>query len=125
MLTQQVVQQPINSSNKNKRLKSIHKRMSRIEIIQNLAEKTGLKRVEVDSVFEHLSHLVKSHLQLSGSGEFLIPKLGVKIKRVRRKPTKTRTTVSPLTQSEVVIPSKPERWDIKVVLLKVLKESLI
>lgn len=57
--------------------------MSRIEILQEIAEKTNLKRVEVDAVFEQLSALLKSHLQLQGSGEFLIPRVGVKIKRVR------------------------------------------
>lgn len=103
---------------------SLNQRMSRSDIIKTIAHNVGLKQAQVSSVFEELAMLVKNHLDMNGSGEFLVPKLGIKIKRVKRKATKTRSTVSPLIQSRVLIPSKPERWDVKVQALKTLKDII-
>lgn len=111
-------------SKKLKKVKPIKSRMSRNEIIQTIADETGLRRVDVDLVFDSLADLVKSHMKTRGSGEFMIPKIGLKIKRIKRKATKQRKMVSPLTNQEVLIPSKPPRWDVKLIALKVLKEAV-
>ncbi len=111
-------------SKKLKKVKPIKSRMSRNEIIQTIADETGLRRVDVDLVFDSLADLVKSHMKARGSGEFMIPKIGLKIKRIKRKATKQRKMVSPLTNQEVLIPSKPARWDVKLIALKVLKEAV-
>ena len=100
-------------------------KQTRVEILQAIAEKTGLKRVDVEAVFTEMAGLVKSHMKKRGSGEILVPKLGIKIRRVRRKPTKKRKMVSPLTGKEVVIPAKPARDDVKVLALKILKETVL
>jgi nucleoid DNA-binding protein len=113
-----------NTVEKKARVAAIKDRQTRMEILQMISDKTGLKRVDVESVFNELSQLVKGHLKKRGSGEFMIPKLGLKIKRVRRKPTKKRVMVSPLTGQEVVIPAKPARDDIKLIALKTLKASV-
>lgn len=107
------------------RTKAIKDKQTRIEILQTISDKTGLKRVEVEAVFTEMAELIKAHMKKQGSGEIMIPKLGLKIRKVRRKPTKKRTMVSPLTGQEVVIPPKPARDDIKLVALKGLKESLL
>ncbi len=107
------------------RTKAIKDKQTRIEILQTISEQTGLKRVEVEAVFTELSKLVKAHMKKQGSGEFMIPKMGLKILKVRRKPTKKRVMVSPLTGKEVVIPPKPARDDIKLIALKGLKEALL
>lgn len=106
-------------------LEPIKKRQTRVEILQYISEKTNLKRVEVEAVFTEMANLVKAHLTQKGSGEILLPKLGVKIRKVKRKKTKERKMVSPLTGQEVVIPSKPAREDIKLIALKPLKEVLV
>ena len=107
------------------RIKAIKDRQTRIEILQTISDTTGLKRVEVEAVFTEMAKLVKAHMKKQGSGEVMIPKMGLKIRKVRRKPTKKRTMVSPLTGQEVVIPPKPARDDIKLIALKGLKESLL
>jgi hypothetical protein len=107
-----------------KKTKPTKEKQTRIQILQHISDQTGLKRVEVESVFTVLQKLVASHMKKQGSGKFMIPKLGIKIMKVRRKPTKKRVMVSPLTQQEVVIPSKPARDDIKLIALKGLKETL-
>lgn len=107
------------------RVKASKERQTRMQILQSISDTTGLKRVEVEAVFTEFAKLVKSHMKKQGSGEVMVPKLGLKIRKVRRKPTKKRTMVSPLTGKEVVIPPKPARDDIKLIALKGLKESLL
>lgn len=107
------------------KIKAIKDRQTRMEILQQISDETGLKRVEVEAVFTAMGKIIKAHMKKQGSGEIMIPKLGLKIRKVRRKPTKKRTMVSPLTGQEVVIPPKPARDDIKLIALKGLKESLL
>lgn len=107
------------------RVKAIKDKQTRVEILQHISNVTGLKRVEVEAVFTEMAKLIKAHMKKQGSGEIMVPKLGLKIRKVRRKPTKKRVMVSPLTGKEVVIPPKPARDDIKLIALKGLKESLL
>lgn len=107
------------------KIKAIKDRQTRMEILQHISDETGLKRVEVEAVFTAMAKVIKSHMKKQGSGEIMIPKLGLKIRKVRRKPTKKRTMISPLTGQEVVIQPKPARDDIKLIALKGLKESLL
>jgi hypothetical protein len=76
----------------------------------------------VESVFDANQALMKAHLAKNGSGQYTIPKTGIKVKRVRKKATKQRTMVSPLNQMEFVIPSKPARDVVKLYALKIAKE---
>lgn len=114
----------VQSSQKKERIRAIKERQSRAEIFQHIAMDTDIKRVDVEAVFDSLAKLVKAHLKKQGSGEIILPKLGLKIRKVRRKATKQRKMVSPLTGTEVVIPSKPARDDVKLVVLKSLKEAV-
>ncbi len=114
----------VQSSQKKERVRAIKERQSRAEIFQHIAMETDIKRVDVEAVFDSLAKLVKAHLKKQGSGEIILPKLGLKIRKVRRKATKQRKMVSPLTGTEVVIPSKPARDDVKLVVLKSLKEAV-
>lgn len=100
-------------------------RQSRMEIFQTISDRTGLKRVEVEAVFTEFKELTESHLRKRGSGEIIVPKLGLKIVRKRRRATQSRRMISPLTGSEVVIPAKPARDDVKLIALKTLKEMVI
>lgn len=106
------------------RLKAIKEKQSRVEILQHISDTTKLKRVEVQAVFVELAKLIKSHMKKGGSGSFTIPWAGIKLKKRKRKATKKRTMVSPLTGSEVTIPAKPSRDEVKLIALKVLKETV-
>jgi nucleoid DNA-binding protein len=103
----------------------IKEHQTRVEILQLIADKTNLKRVEVEAVFSQMADIVKAHMAQNGSGEVMIPKLGLKIRKVRRKATKKRKMVSPLTGNEVIIPAKPARDDVKLIALKTLKEAVV
>jgi nucleoid DNA-binding protein len=96
-------------------------KLTRIEIFRTLADNTGLPKVHIESVFAALTELVHSHMRKRGSGEFTIPMIGVKVRRVKKKPTKARKMVSPLTGQEVTIAGKPARMAVKISALKPLK----
>ena len=104
------------------KVNAIKEKQTRIEIMQYIAEDTNLTRVQVEAVFDSLMRCVEGHMKKRGSGEITIPKTGIKIRRIKKKPTKTRKMVSPLTGQEVTIEGKPSRNAIKVTSLKVLNE---
>ena len=51
------------------------KRMSKAQVIAELAEKSGLGKKEVQSVFDQLIALVERELGKNGPGEFVLPDL--------------------------------------------------
>lgn len=99
-------------------------KQTRIEILKAIAATTDLSRGQVESVFLTLTTLIQSHLRKRGSGEFTIPMAGIKVRRVKKKATKSRKMVSPLTGKEVSIPGKPARHAVKISALKQLKEAV-
>ena len=99
-------------------------KQTRIEILRTLADLTGLSKVQVETIFSSLADLMQSHMRKRGSGEFTIPMTGVKVRRVKKKATKSRIMVSPLTGKQVVIAGKPARSAIKISALKALKAAV-
>jgi hypothetical protein len=99
-------------------------KQTRIEILRTIADMTGLPKVNVESVFDSLSELIQAHMRKRGSGEFIIPMVGIKVRRIKKKATKPRTMVSPLTGQEVVIAGKPVRLAVKLSALKTLKTAV-
>lgn len=99
-------------------------KQTRIEILQALAEQTNLTRVQVEGLFDALNDIIEGHMKKRGSGEITIPKTGIKIRRIKKKATKARKMVSPLTGQEVTIAAKPARYTVKLSALKTLKEMI-
>jgi hypothetical protein len=101
------------------------KKQTRIEILRSIAGNTGLPKVQIESVFSALTLLLHAHMQKRGSGEFTVPVVGIKVRRVKKKATKPRTMVSPLTGQEALIPGKPARLAVKLTALKPLKLAVL
>jgi len=101
--------------------KTSNQKQTRIEILRSLADNTGLPKVQVEAVLTALADLLHSHMKKRGSGEFTVPMAGIKVRRVKKKASKARTMVSPLTGQEVVIAGKPARLAVKLSALKPLK----
>lgn len=99
-------------------------KQTRLDIFRAIASETGLRKSEIESVFKTMTQMIHAHLKKRGSGEFTIPMTGVKIKRIRKKPTKAREMVSPLTNQRVLVKAKPSRPAIKIVALQSLKSAL-
>ncbi|MBT6538916.1 MAG: hypothetical protein HOL58_05450 [Francisellaceae bacterium] len=95
---------------------------TRADILNILSENTGLTKVQVEAVFAELKGVMRGHLKKRGSGEIILPFLGLKLRKIKKKATKARTMVSPLTGTEVKIAAKPAMNAVKVTVLKALKE---
>ena len=107
-----------------KKLKAIKEPQTQSQIIESLAEETGLLKKDVRTVLESLAELSHRHIMPRGSGEFKIPFMGAKITRKEKPATKKRMGRNPATGEEMVIPAKPKRKVVKIAALKTLKEAV-
>ncbi len=105
-------------------LKSIPAKQTKTQIIQAVAEETGMTRKQVTEVFGSLGSLIQRHMQKRGSGEFTIPETGVKIRRVRKPARKARMGRNPATGETIKIAAKPASTVVKVTALKSLKDTV-
>lgn len=100
----------------------VSQKQTKVQIYSELAENTGLSKTDVKNLFSALRNLVERHLKGRGSGQFIIPELGVKVRRVSKKATKARKGRNPFTGEEITIAAKPARKAVRATVLKNLKE---
>ncbi len=91
------------------------------EILQNIAQETGLTRKQVAATLEALSGQIKNNIGKKGPGMFVVPGL-MKITVIQKPATKARMGINPFTKQEVMFKAKPARRVIKVRPLKALKD---
>jgi nucleoid DNA-binding protein len=96
---------------------------SKTAVFQALAEKTGLTRKQIASVFDELNAYIKAQLSKKGPGIFTVPGL-LKIKKVEKPATKEREGRNPKTGEPMTIKAKPKRTVVKALALKGLKEMV-
>ena len=72
------------------------KRMTKAQVIAEIAEISELDKKSVNRVFESLTELIKKELGSRGPGEFVIPGL-LKLKAVKKAATKERPGKNPFT----------------------------
>lgn len=99
------------------------KAANKTAIFQALADKTGLSKKQVGTMFDELAAYIKTQLGKKGPGVFTIPGL-LKIKRVEKKATPSRQGKNPRTGEPMTIPAKPKRTVVKALALKGLKEMV-
>ena len=100
------------------------KPMSKTEILNALAENTGLSKKEVTAVLDELGSLIGSSLSKKGPGVFNLPGL-MKIKVQRKPATKAATRPNPFKPGEMMtVAAKPARNVVKVSPLKGLKDMV-
>ena len=93
------------------------------QVLGDIADKTGLTRKEVASVFESMAGLIKKDLGRRGPGMFTVPGL-MKCRVVRKPATKARKGINPFTGEEMIFKAKPARNVVKVTALKGLKDMV-
>jgi nucleoid DNA-binding protein len=96
---------------------------TKTEFYAALADKAGISKKQVASVFEALHELHGKELGKKGSGILTIPGL-YKIKVVHKPATKARPGFNPATKQPITIKAKPARKVIKVMPLKALKDLI-
>lgn len=97
-------------------------KQTKSQILSAIAEDTGLTRKEVAAVLDSLAALAHSHLKPRGSGEFTVPSLSIKLRRVIKPARKARKGINPFTGEPTTFKAKPARRVVKVTALKGLKE---
>ena len=65
-----------------KKPSAIGTKQTKAQIISALAEATGKTKKEVGTVLDSMAGLAQRHLMKGGSGEFTVPALGIKLRRV-------------------------------------------
>ena len=99
-----------------------NKPRTKSEIYRTVAEKTGLSRKQVVSVFDNLGTIIKKDLS-KGPGIFTVPGL-VKLKVIKKPATKAREGVNPFTGEKMTFKAKPARKVVKAQPLKALKSMV-
>jgi nucleoid DNA-binding protein len=99
-------------------------KQTKSQILSAIAEDTGLSKKDAAAVLDSLAALAQSHLKNRGSGEFTVPSLGIKLRRVIKPARKARMGVNPFTGQEMMFKAKPATTSVKATALKVLKDSV-
>lgn len=90
-------------------------KLTQTEIVNSLAESTGLKKTEVKGFFDALADLATS--EVKANGEFTLPGFGKLVKATR----KAREGRNPATGKPIKIPAKTT---VKFRLGKALKDAV-
>jgi len=106
-----------------KRITAIKEPMTKSALYAAIADKTELKKKDVDAVFAAMAEIVEGHLKKGGAGVFTLPGR-CKMKVVRKPATKARKGINPFTGEATVFKAKPARNIVKIAPLKGAKEMV-
>lgn len=99
------------------------KRLTKSQVVAELAELSELDKKSVNRVFECLGEVIKKQLGPRGPGEFVIPGL-LKLKALRKPATKDRPGINPFTKQPMTIKGKPASRKVRATVLKALKDMI-
>ena len=99
------------------------KRLTKAQVVAELANASDLDKKSVARVFESLQDLIRKQLSARGPGEFVVPGL-VKLRVVKKPATKERQGINPHTREPMVIAAKPASKTVRASVLKALKDQV-
>lgn len=99
------------------------KRMTKAQVIGEIAQFSELDKKSVNKVFEALTDLIKKQLGSRGPGEFVIPGL-LKLKTVKKKAVPAGERMNPFTKQMQHYPAKPASKKVRATALKALKDLI-
>lgn len=105
-------------------LKAVSEKQTKSQILSSISEETGSAKKIVSEILESLGRHIVRHMKKRGSGEFTIPETGIRVKRKTRPASKKRMGRNPATGEQIMIAAKPARTVVKIIPLRVLKESV-
>ena len=104
------------------KLTSVKDRMTKAQIIAEISDATEVSKKDVKAVLASLSEQAQRHLKARGCGEFMVPELGVKLKRVKKPATKARKGTNPFTGEPMMFKAKKASTSVRAVSLKACKD---
>jgi DNA-binding protein HU-beta len=99
------------------------KRLTKSQVVSELAELTELDKKSINRVFDGLTEIIRKQLGSRGPGEFVIPGL-LKLRAVKKPATKDRPGINPFTKQAITIKGKPASKKIRASALKALKDLI-
>lgn len=99
------------------------KKLTKAQVVAELATTLSLDKKTVTKMFEALSELIKKQLGSKGPGEFVIPGL-VKLRAVKKPATKDRQGINPFTKQPMIIKGKPASKKVRASAVKALKDTV-
>ncbi len=99
------------------------KRMTKAQIMSELADKTGLSKKQVNIVFDGLKDLMKRELGKRGPGEFVIPDM-LKL-RVRKVPAQKNKEFRNPATGAITVKDVPASKKLRATPLKKLKDMVL
>ncbi len=103
--------------------KNAPKRMTKAQVVAELAEAAQLDKKAVNAVLSGLADIVNRELGAKGPGEFVVPGL-VKLKTVKKPATKDRQGINPFTKEPMTIKGKPASRKVRATAVKALKDMV-
>lgn len=104
-----------------RKMTALKEKMTKSQILNEIADNTELSRKDVAAVLEELEVLIERSIKKRSLGEFTIPGL-MKIVTVKKPATKARKGINPFTGEETMFKAKPASMAVKIRPLKKLKE---
>jgi nucleoid DNA-binding protein len=98
------------------------KRMTKAQVIAEIAEFSELDKKAVGRVLDGLKELIKKELR-KPEGEFVIPGL-LKLRAVKKPPRPAREGVNPFTGEKQMFAAKPAEKKVRATALKELKDLI-
>ena len=104
---------------------AIKNKETKSQILAAIAETTGMKKKDIQTVLAAVHEHALRHLNKNGSGEMSVPELGIKLRRVPKAATKAATVANPFKPGEMVKrPARPASVSVRVAALKILKDAV-
>jgi|SRR5215207_3963454 len=97
------------------------KRMSKTELVEEIANKSGLEKKQVNAVLDALNDVI--YTELKAEHEVMIPGL-LKLTSVTKPAVPEREGINPFTKEKTMFKAKPARKVIKPRPLKALKDAV-
>lgn len=104
-----------------RRQKAITEKLTKTQVLAEIATNTGLSRKDVARVMAELETLIERSIRKRALGEFTLPGL-LKITTVKKPARKARRGINPFTGEETLFQAKPASVAVKVRPLKKLKD---
>ena len=103
---------------------AIQNKMTKSQILTEIAENTEISKKDVAAVLAELDLLIERHIKKRACGEFLLPGL-LKIVTVKKPAVKARKGTNPFTGEEMMFKAKKATTVVKVRALNKLKEMAV
>ncbi len=98
------------------------KRLTKAQVIAEIAESAELDKKSVSRVFDGLTELLKKELR-KPNGEFVIPGR-LTLRAIKKPATNDRPGVNPFTKQPIIIKGKPAQKKVRATALKALKDLI-